>query len=267
MIPCSLSAAQICSGTPSSAKVEMVTPSFMDSPEILGLCPAYRRTSVTLNAVSNPAVIDLLGVLAFGELVAFERTANDAKFAPGVSEKIALGRMAASEYRHYEAVSARIVELGADPIVAMEPFIEPLTQFHNTMEPSNWLEGLLKAYVGDGITADFYREISVYLDPQTVTLVNEVLGDIGIAEFAIDHIKRAIVQDPKNAGKLALWGRRLMGEMISQASLVAKTRPALAGLFLNPPAGVEIDLDNMSTLVSRLTVGHSRRMDALGLAA
>jgi len=239
----------------------------MDSPEILGLCPAYRRTSVTLNAVSNPAVIDLLGVLAFGELVAFERTANDAKFAPGVSEKIALGRMAASEYRHYEAVSARIVELGADPIVAMEPFIEPLTQFHNTMEPSNWLEGLLKAYVGDGITADFYREISVYLDPQTVTLVNEVLGDIGIAEFAIDHIKRAIVQDPKNAGKLALWGRRLMGEMISQASLVAKTRPALAGLFLNPPAGVEIDLDNMSTLVSRLTVGHSRRMDALGLAA
>lgn len=215
--------------------------------------------------MSNPAVIDLLGVLAFGELVAFERTANDAKFAPTVTDKIALGRMASSEYRHYEAVSARIIELGADPIAAMEPFVEPLTQFHNTMQTNDWLEGLLKAYVGDGITADFYREISVFLDPQTAKLVDEVLSDIGIADFAIDHIKRAIEQDSKNAGKLALWGRRLMGEMISQASLVAKTRPALAGLFLNAPAGV--DVDSLSTLVSRLTVGHSRRMDALGLAA
>ena len=215
--------------------------------------------------MSNPAVIDLLGVLAFGELVAFERTANDAKFAPTVTDKIALGRMASSEYRHYEAVSARIIELGADPIAAMEPFVEPLTQFHNTMQTNDWLEGLLKAYVGDGITADFYREISVFLDPQTAKLVDEVLSDIGIADFAIDHIKRAIEQDSKNAGKLALWGRRLMGEMISQASLVAKTRPALAGLFLKAPAGV--DVDSLSTLVSRLTVGHSRRMDALGLAA
>jgi len=217
--------------------------------------------------VSNPAVIDLLGVLAFGELVAFERTANDAKFAPSVTDKIAMGRMATSEYRHYEAVSARIIELGADPIAAMEPFVAPLTQFHNTMQTNDWLEGLLKAYVGDGITADFYREISAYLDSQTANLVHEVLSDIGIADFAIDHIKRAISEDPKNAGKLALWGRRLMGEMISQASLVAKTRPALAGLFLNPPAGVEVDVDNLSTLISRLTVGHSRRMDALGLAA
>jgi len=217
--------------------------------------------------VSNPAVIDLLGVLAFGELVAFERTANDARFAPSVADKIALGRMAADEYLHFEAVSARIVELGADPIVAMEPFKEPLTQFHNTMQSKDWLEGLLKAYVGDGITADFYREISLYLDPQTAKLVNEVLGDIGIAEFAVDHIKAAIANDAKVAGRLALFGRRLMGEMISQASLVANTRPALAGLFVNPPAGVSVDLDSIATLVSRLTVGHSRRMDALGLAA
>jgi hypothetical protein len=217
--------------------------------------------------VSNPAVIDLLGVLAFGELVAFERTANDARFAPSVADKIALGRMAADEYLHFEAVSARIVELGADPIVAMEPFVEPLTQFHNTMQSKDWLEGLLKAYVGDGITADFYREISVYLDTQTAALVNEVLGDIGIAQFAVDHIKSAIAEDAKVAGRLALFGRRLMGEMISQASLVATTRPALAGLFGNPPEGVVADLDSISTLVSRLTVGHSRRMDALGLAA
>ena len=217
--------------------------------------------------MTNPAVIDLLGVLAFSELVAFERTANDAKFAPTVADKISLGSMAVSEYQHYQSVSARIVELGADPIVAMEPFVEPLTQFHNTMTSKDWYEGILKAYVADGITADFYREISPYLDADTAKLVNEVLSDVGITEFALHHIKQAIAEDPTVAGKLALWGRRLMGEMISQAALVAKSRPALVALFANPPAGVEVEIDSISTLVSRLTVGHSRRMDALGLAA
>ena len=223
--------------------------------------------SVTYYIVSNPAVIDLLGVLAFGELVAFERTATDAVFAPTTEDKIALGKMATREYQHYEAISKRIVELGADPIIAMEPFVKPLTEFHNTMKPTDWLEGLLKAYVGDGITADFYREVSGYLDSQTAQLVNDVLGDVGIAEFAVDRIKRAIEQDPKLGGRLALWGRRLMGEMISQASLVANARPQLAALFLSPPEGASADFEELSTLVGRLTVGHSRRMDAIGLAA
>ena len=217
--------------------------------------------------MSNPAVIDLLGVLAFGELVAFERTATDAVFAPTLEDKIALGKMATREYKHYEAISARITELGADPVVAMEPFVLPLTEFHNTMKPKDWLEGLMKAYVGDGITADFYREVSSYLDPETAKLINDVLGDVGIAEFAIDRIKSAIAAEPTLGGRLALWGRRLMGEMISQASLVASARPQLAELFLSPPNGQAPDLDELSTLVGRLTVGHSRRMDALGLAA
>lgn len=266
-MPCWPSAAQISAGTPSCAKVEMVTPKKIIDPEIPGLTPAYRRFSVTLSFVSNPALIDLLGALAYGELVAFERTANDAKFAPTTSDKIALGRMAASEYRHYETVSARLIELGADPIAAMAPFVQPLTEFHNTMQTNSWLEGLLKAYVTDGITADFYREISPFLDDQTVQVVNEVLTDIGIAEFAVDHIKQAISKDPKVAGKLALWGRRLMGEMISQGALVANSRPALAQLFQDPPNDVELEVDSVSALLSRLTVGHSRRMDAVGLAA
>lgn len=223
--------------------------------------------SVTYYLVSNPAVIDLLGVLAFGELVAFERTATDAMFAPTIEDKIALGKMATREFAHYEKISTRLTELGADPIVAMQPFVQPLTEFHNTMKPNDWLEGLLKAYVGDGITADFYREVAGFLDPQTAHLVEDVLSDVGIADFAIDRIKSAIEQDPKLGGRLALWGRRLMGEMISQASLVASARPQLASLFLTPPNGASVEIEELSTLVGRLTVGHSRRMDAIGLAA
>ncbi len=45
--------------------------------------PAYRG-----------AVVDLLGVIAYGEISAFERLAEDAKLAPTLQDKVALARMA-----------------------------------------------------------------------------------------------------------------------------------------------------------------------------
>jgi hypothetical protein len=217
--------------------------------------------------VTSPAVIDLLGVLAYGELVAFERTAADASLAPTLEDKTALAQMAAAEFAHFEQISAHLTSLGTDPIAAMQPFVSALNQFHNTLTPRDWLEGLLKAYVGDGIANDFYREISSHMDSETAKLVTEVLADVGHAEFAVERIRTAIEQDPKVAGRLALWGRRLMGEMISQATLVAGSRPALQELFLRPPAGeTAMTATELTAMVNRLTVGHAKRMDIIGLA-
>ena len=229
------------------------------------IVPVYR---LPLSVVTSPAVIDLLGVLAYGELVAFERTAADASLAPTLEDKTILAQMAAAEFAHYQQISAHLTSLGSDPVVAMQPFVEPLDQFHNTLTPRDWLEGLLKAYVGDGIANDFYREISAHMDSPTADLVAEVLSDVGHADFAIERIRSAIAQDPKVSGRLALWGRRLMGEMISQATLVAASRPALQELFLRPPASeTNVSATELTAMVNRLTVGHAKRMDVLGLAS
>jgi hypothetical protein len=59
-----------------------------------------------------------------------------------------------------------------------------------------------------------------------------------------------------------------MGEMISQATLVAGSRPALQELFLRPPAGeIAMTATELTAMVNRLTVGHAKRMDVLGLAS
>ena len=73
----------------------------------------------------------------------------------------------------------RIVELGADPIEAMAPFVRPFDVFHAATAPSDWLEGLVKAYVGDGLAADFYVEIAAFLDSGTRQLVIDSLADAG----------------------------------------------------------------------------------------
>ena len=269
-MPLLANAEQMSWGTPRSAKLAMrnllvdirQTRTFSWPALIV---PVYR---LPLIVVTSPAVIDLLGVLAYGELVAFERTAADASLAPTLEDKSALAKMAAAEFAHYEKISAHLTSLGSDPIAAMQPFMSPLNQFHNTLTPRDWLEGLLKAYVGDGIANDFYREISTHMDAETAKLVTEVLSDVGQAEFAVNRIRAAIEQDPKIAGRLALWGRRLMGEMISQATLVAGSRPALQELFFRPPTGETAKTaTDLTAMVNRLTVSHAKRMDVLGLAS
>jgi hypothetical protein len=214
------------------------------------------------------AVIDLFGVLAYGELTAFSRLATDAELAPSLSAKAALARMAVAEFGHFELVRERLSELGADPDAAMQPFVAAIDGFHERTAPSTWLEGLVKAYVGDGIASDFYREIGAMIDPSSRELVNRVLADTGQAEFVVSAVRAAIAEDPKVAGRLALWGRRLVGEALSQAQRVAADRDALVALLVgNTETPLGADLAEMARMFVRLTDSHSRRMARLGLSA
>jgi hypothetical protein len=162
---------------------------------------------------------------------------------------------------------ARIAEMGEDPEQAMAPFIAPIDAFHDRTKPGSWLEGLVKAYVGDGIATDFYREVSAYVDPSTQELVRSVLQDVGQADFAVRTVREAIDADPRIAGRLALWGRRLVGEALSQAQRVAVERDALASLLVGGTNRPGADLAEIGRMFARLTDEHTRRMGRLGLAA
>ena len=216
--------------------------------------------------MTSPAVIDLLGLLAYGELSSFEQMAADAQKAPSLPEKAQMANFASGEFEHYNRITNRLKALGVDPVDAMKPFAGALDAYHNQLVPSNWLEGLVKSYIGEGIASDFYREALKFLDKETAELVEEVLSDNGFADFAIERIRQASESDAIMAGRLALWGRRMMGEMIAQAALVAKERMSVAELFISSEP-TESLADELNGLVNRLTVGHARRMDVLGFAS
>jgi hypothetical protein len=141
---------------------------------------------------SAEGVQDLLGLLAYAELVAFFRLSEDAALAPSLSDKAALGEMAVAEFGHFQLLRDQIARMDVPPEQAMLPFVGPLDDFHARTAPSNWLEGLVKAYVGDGIAADFYRAIAELLDPPTRQLVLDVLADTGHADFVTSRVRSAI---------------------------------------------------------------------------
>ncbi|WP_433545815.1 ferritin-like fold-containing protein [Streptomyces sp. CA-294286] len=212
------------------------------------------------------AVVDLLGALAYGELAAFERLAEDAKLAPTLGDKAALAKMASAEFHHFERLRDRLADIDVEPTAAMEPFAKALDDFHHLTAPSDWLEGLVKAYVGDSIASDFYREVAARLDTDTRSLVLAVLDDTGHGNFAVENVRAAIEADPRVGGRLALWARRLMGEALSQAQRVVAERDSLSTMLVGGVAD-GFDLAEVGRMFSRITEAHTKRMAALGLAA
>jgi hypothetical protein len=208
-------------------------------------------------------VIDLLGLLAYASLVAFFQLSDDAALATSIDDKAALAEMAVAEFGHFRLLRDQINRMHAEPAAAMRPFVEVIDAFHARTAPADWLEGLVKAYVGDGIAADFYRTVTELLDPPTKALVVEVLADTPHAEFAIARVRAAIAADPRVAGRLALWARRLMGEALGQAHRVAAEREPLARLLAG---GTASQLGEIGRMFARFTDAHAQRMAALGLA-
>lgn len=211
--------------------------------------------------------LDLLGLLAYGALTAFDRLAEDARLAPTLPDKVQLATLAARQVAHFERVRERLGEFEVDAMTAMRPFHEAVNAYHDHTRPKDWLEGLVKAYVGDGIAADFSREVAAFVDADTRALVHEVLADAGHADFAVDKVRAAIAADPRVGGRLALWGRRLVGEALSQAQRVAADRDALTSLLTGTVDRPGLDLAAVSRMFSRLIENHTRRMAALGLQA
>lgn len=212
-------------------------------------------------------VIDLLGALGLGELTAFQRLAADAELAPTLADQAALAGMAVAEFHHFERIRNRLATMGVSMDEAMEPFREPYLAFHANTAPSSWLEGLVKAYVGDQIGTDFYREIAAALDDGTRSLVMEVLADAGHADFVVERVRSAVAEDSSVAGRLALWGRRLVGEALAQAQRVAADRPALAAIVVRGAEPASMELAELGRVFARLTENHAKRMARLGLSS
>lgn len=175
--------------------------------------------------------MELLGLVAQLEHLAFARLAADAAVAPTLEQRLALSRFAAEAVARRDRVVARIIELDADPVRALGQFEHVLDDFDARTQPSTWWERLLKAYVGYGVADDFCRLAAEGLDERSREVVLEVLDDASHSELAVAELDAAGSDDGVLTARLALWGRRLVGEALGVVQRLIVQRPALARLL------------------------------------
>lgn len=222
---------------------------------------------------ADPAALAVLGLLANSDLAAITRLAADAEVAPSVADRIALCHLAGAAAERLARVEARAAELGADLADVVAPFLGTFTDFDARTPSGTWWERLLKAHVGFGVEDDVARLLATGLDGEdradaaTRALVLAVLDDDRHAALVVARVTEATAGDPVLASRLALWGRRLVGEALGVVQRLVTDHPELRGLLERAlPEGTG-DQPLQQRLFAVLTAEHTRRMDRLGLTA
>ncbi len=215
---------------------------------------AVEATRVELAELA-PGAPAYLGQLAYLTLVLFENLGRGAAVAPTVSGKSRLGRVAAEVLEIHEAVLAELETRRIDPSEAMEPYRATLDDFQRRTQGDDWHEILITCYLTSGFLLDFFAGLAAGLPGGLSDRISALLADDDAEDLLVEELREAIDGNPRLASRLAMWGRRLVGDTM----LVA--RSAL---------GIEARADGeerVEPIFTELIAAHTRRMDALGLTA
>lgn len=117
------------------------------------------------------------------------------------------------------------------------------------------------------LAADFYGEVVDSLSGESAAVLKSVLGTTGHSEFVIAQVRDAVKENSQQRNRLTLWGRRLLGEAITQAQHVLARHDELAELVMSGGAGLGISTSSSSGCKARMRSGWLSSGSAEGLAA
>jgi hypothetical protein len=234
---------------------------------------AARNTDAIDLKPYTPEPKAFLGQLAYLQLSQFEILTNELKFSPKTQYKADLSEAAAKSFDKYRAISKKLAGLGVDPTDAMDPYVERIETFHSRTAGNSWHESVIKVYLVSGLLDDFYRRLAVGLEPALRADVEKALNDKKFEAFAKNVLLESMAADEQLASSLALWGRRLMGDVLLELRAAFDNRK-LAGLPKTKKLSAEEERElnlaaysKIEPLISELIGAHTVRMDALGLTA
>lgn len=220
------------------------------------------------------ALVELAGLTAYVRMGLFGLIARQTFGAPSLEAAMRMETVAVRIGNQQQALYAAMAERGNDPVELLRPFTGVLDAFDARTQPSTWWEGVLKAVVGHGVAGDLCRLLATALPDAVGPAVGEALvhadrdQDLRVTQM----VQQAAAHDARLASRLALWGRRIVGESLRLSQDLLSSRPALARLARTAAesaaaSGAAAPADPIAWVIIELTAEHARRMDWMGLAA
>jgi hypothetical protein len=203
-----------------------------------------------------PDLLPYLGQAAYLQLEQFQTLSRVAAEVPELQPRLVVAAAAGHALAKHQGVVAELRRRGDDPAEVMRPFAEEIDGFSAVLVGSDWRETLLSALVTGGLLDDFFIRLAAGLSGDIGPRVAQILGSESGQEGVIDVLRAEIAADPRLASRLAMWGRRLVGDTL----LVSRSALHLSG-------NRATDEERIEPIFTELIAAHTRRMDALGLTA
>jgi hypothetical protein len=221
-------------------------------PRAVGDSPS---TKVDLASLT-PDLTTFLGKAAYLQLAIFENLSRVVRSAPSTEAKSSLSAVAGFALAKHRGLVAEIERHGADAAETMQPFVAEIDGFQRITEGSDWYESVTSCYLTAGFLDDFLIRLASGLPgaagDRIVAIVEEDSGE----SIIVAELLAAIEKNPRLAARLAMWGRRLVGDTM-----------LLSRWMLRPTDNHDSDEARIEPVFTELIAAHTRRMDALGLTA
>ena len=196
-----------------------------------------------------------LGQAAYLQLALSESLGRAAGSAPSVHAKAVTGRVAGAALDRHRGLIAEIERTGNPATESMEPHVAAIDEFRRRTAGATWYESMLAHYVCAGLLDDVFVRLAAGLPTDNRDRIVRVLEAGDDAATVAEVLSSSIESDPRLASRLALWGRRLVGDtlLVARAAISASHESA--------------DDERLEPVFTELIAAHTRRMDALGLTA
>lgn len=221
---------------------------------------SHRDNSQNVNRVAlgelTPDLASFLGQAAHLQLSIFETAAHAVATAPSVSGKASMSQVARLSLQKYDGLVAELHRAGLEPVPTMARFATETEAFRHDTAGADWYESLVTSYVIAGLLDDFFVRLADGLDDDESARIAALLRPDAGSGHIVEELRTAIQANPRLASRLALWGRRLVGDtlLIARSALVV-------------PENTAPDEARLEPVFTEMIAAHTRRMDALGLTA
>jgi hypothetical protein len=213
------------------------------------------RTRVDL-ATLTPDLTTFLGKSAYLQLALFENLSRVVRAAPSTESKSALSQVAGFALLKHQGLVAEIERHGADAAATMQPFVAEIDRFQRITEGNDWFESVTSCYLTTGFLDDFLVRLAAGLQGATGARITAILTADSGESIVTAELLAAIGKNPRLGARLAMWGRRLVGDTM-----------LLARWTLRTSENRDSDEARIEPVFTELIAAHTRRMDALGLTA
>ncbi len=214
-----------------------------------------------MSAGRELAVVELLGVLAYGQLRSFSAMSSAVRHAPDARSADRVATFARREHDAYEALRGRLDELTDLPEAAMDRQKVLFDAFFDQAPLSDWFGASVFFAFGIPLARDFGRTVVPLLDADSADVLVRTLDEREEAEAAALALLRTQLDDPGARRRARGLVADLLGRALTAFQQGAERSDALRVLF----AGEGAEGDRVRELAIDLLARHRARLVGLGL--